>query len=92
MKLKLIQTGGFAGRSKYAEEDLSSHPAALQQELDQHFPGGNVQAKSNMTSQSRDAFQYFLEYKGIRIALNEEIKASPYIEDLLQRLKEQLHY
>jgi len=92
MKLKLIQTGGFAGKSKYAEEDLSLHPAQLQQELEQHFPMSIVQPTANKASQSRDAFEYFLEYKGIRVALTDDMKANPFIEDLLERLKDQLHY
>ena len=92
MKLKLIQTGGFAGKSKYAEEDLSLHPAQLQQELEQHFPTAVVQTTASKASPSRDEFEYFLEYKGVRIALTDDMKATPVIEDLLKRLKEQLHY
>jgi len=37
MKLTLIQSGGFTGKTKIAEEDLSNHPEELQQFIKQAF-------------------------------------------------------
>ncbi|SEB05421.1 hypothetical protein [Pedobacter hartonius] len=92
MILKLIQSGGFAGRSRFAEEDLSCHSLKLQEYLDSHFSALQGKMMSHLPPLQRDAFQYFVEYKGTRLPVDEKIKLEPEFAEILEMLKSKLHY
>jgi hypothetical protein len=92
MKLKLIQSGGFMGRSKFAEEDLSCHSGELQESLDKHFSEFKMRPITNDPPVQRDSTQYFVEYNGTRLPIDEEIKLKPELAEVLEKLKANLHY
>jgi len=92
MIVKLIQSGGFAGRSRFAEEDLSCHSPRLQEYLDNHFSSFQNSRMAHSPPLQRDTFQYFVEYKGTRLPVDEEIKLEPEFAEILEMLKSKLHY
>jgi hypothetical protein len=92
MKLKLIQGGGFLGKAKYAEEELSSHPEIVQEHLNELFSKSQNQPPSEQAAGSRDAFQYFVEYQGNRIPIGDKVTLTPEINDIVNKLKGELHY
>ncbi|MET1055533.1 MAG: hypothetical protein ABWY16_09510 [Pedobacter sp.] len=92
MKIKLIQSGGFAGKSKFAEEDLSGHPEQLQAYLDEQLSEFQNRDSATQMSSSRDTFSYSIEYKGIRMPVSDEAVLAPELTRILTKLKSNLHY
>jgi hypothetical protein len=92
MKLKLIQSGGFTGRSKFAEEDLSLYPGQLQSELDEHLASFQKNNGRSEKSSGRDVYKYYVEYKGVRFPVEEALFKSLQFSTLLNKLITQLHY
>lgn len=92
MKIKLIQSGGFIGKSKFAEEDLSGYPEQLHKDLDEHISVFQNRAIPAKKTPGRDTFQYFLEYNGTRVPVNENMFSAPQFSEMLARLKTKLHY
>lgn len=92
MILKLIQSGGFAGKTKFAEEELSSASTGLQEYLHKRFSEFPEEPAAGGPSAQRDAFQYFLEYNGTRLPLAEDTEMEPEFAAFLAQLKAKLHY
>ncbi|CAM3949940.1 hypothetical protein SAMN06265348_104104 [Pedobacter westerhofensis] len=92
MKLKLIQSGGFAGRSKSAEEELSSYPKQVQEYLDGQIAAFQSKAALAPQSADPDSFRYFIEYKGSRIPCDDQIGQLPELAEIIIQLKAKLHY
>lgn len=91
MKIKLIQSGGFMGRTKVAEEEAASYPPVLQQHLENIFAHAQESTEAASSDTSRDAFSYFVEYNGKLLPL-QAIKPTPEFDKLLDTLKGKLHY
>jgi hypothetical protein len=89
MKLKLVQTPGFVGRKKVAEEDLSQYSPSLQKHVADLF--SNSAAGIDNTSPVPDKEKLFLELDGKRLpvdtaASNKELK------NLIERMKDNLKF
>ena len=91
MKIKLIQAGGFMGRSKVAEEELTAYPTEVQQQLEETFSKAQQTPAAVPPSASRDAFHYLIVYKGKTIPL-EAIKMTPELSGIIGQLKAKLKY
>lgn len=91
MILKLIQSGGFLGRTKFAEEELSTFPKGIQDQINQLFSA--VENKYDISSSVRepDQLQYFLEYNNCRLPIS-STTISPELDALVHMLMQQLHY
>lgn len=92
MKLKLIQSGGFTGKTRYAEEDLSGQPKQLQEYLDKHIAAFQKDGNPAKKTVSRDTYNYFIEYKGIIMPLDDELFSTAEMSTILTQLKANLHY
>ena len=92
MLLRLIQAGGFAGKPKYAEIDISEYPADLQNELIEYLCNKPAEGSSTTQSVSRDAFKYIFQYENKQKEIGETLELSPALEQLFEQLKEDLHY
>lgn len=91
MMLKLIQSGGFIGRAKFAQEELSVYPKVLEDTVTALFDAfRNPEASEQETGQP-DQLLYFLEYDNNRIPIN-RVTLSPELQLIIDRLKKQLHY
>jgi hypothetical protein len=93
MQLKLIQSGGFTGRRKVAEEELSDHPEALKAQVEDIFsqptpPEGEGNEPGDL---NRDKPVYYVEYNGKSLPLD-NIPANQHLEKLIESMKEKLHY
>jgi hypothetical protein len=92
MKVKLIQSGGFIGRTKTAELELLDFKSINMDQLEktlinlQAIPVGEVENKV------RDGFVYSLEYNGIKVNLNERTNLPTDLSELVSHLKESLKY
>jgi hypothetical protein len=89
MKIKLIESGGFAGLRKVAEEDLSDHPEALKEHIENAF--AQPKPAVNANSAARDKEQLHLELDGKVLPLN-AIEESGELKELIQKLKSNLQY
>jgi hypothetical protein len=100
MKVKLIQAGGFMGRSKFAEEDLSDYDAEVKDHLDKvflktegapidHLPSGSNNRTSSLV---RDNLYYFIEYNGHRARIEDNASLPNELQRLFETLKERLEY
>ena len=89
MKVKLIQSGGFASVKKTAEADLTELPPSLQHKLQLLF----TQAKPAITTKSatRDKEQLFLELNG-KVVSVDILSLEKDLDDLIKKMKGQLHY
>ena len=88
MKLKLVQTPGFVGRKKVAEEDLSQYSPSFQKHVADLFTSA---AGTDNSPSAPDKEKLFLELDGKRLAVpssaaNEELK------NLIERMKENLKF
>lgn len=91
MKLTLIQTGGFTGKTKTAEEDLSNHPQELQQFIKQVFLQKTVKKDPVKEDLSRDKENYSLEYNDISLPLNTLAK-NENLDKLIKKMKSNLKF
>ncbi len=91
MKIKLIQSGGFMGRTKTAEEEVSFFSPEFQKFLENTFVHTPTDTSDTSPGASRDTFDYFLEYNGKALPLH-VIPPSPAFDQLLKSLKAKLHY
>jgi len=92
MKIRLIQSGGFIGKSKFAEEDLSGYPKQLHTDLDEHIAAFHDRAIPAKKQPGRDTYNYFLEYNGTRMPVDENMFSAPEFSAILALLKTKLHY
>jgi hypothetical protein len=92
MKVKLIQGGGFMGRTKSAEEDLSGYSPDLKQHLVNTLAKLQESATANTDSLKRDDFDYFIEYNGNRAKLSEDTELPKELHGLVDKLKNDLKY
>lgn len=90
MKVKLIQGGGFMGRTKSAEEDLSGYPLDVKQHLENAF--AKLQKSAANDSLKRDDLNYFIEYDGNRVQLSEGAELPKELHGLVDKLKNDLKY
>lgn len=90
MILKLIQSGGFLGRSKFAEKELSSFPKEIQDKISQLFSAENKYDTSSSVK-GPDQLQYFLEYNNCRLPII-STAVNPELETVINMLMQQLHY
>jgi hypothetical protein len=88
MKLKLIQAGGFAGKTKIAEEDLDLHATVLQEHLTELF---NRPLDAAPKSQARDKEQLFLEFGG-KVLPVQQLNPNSQLEKLIEQMSGQLRY
>src|SRR5258706_13948404 len=91
MKLTLIQSGGFTGKTKIAEEDLSDHPEALQQFVKQAFLQKPAKKDQTNPDMSRDKESYSLEYNGTNRPLDALTKNDD-LDRLIKKMKGNLKY
>jgi len=91
MKLTLIQSGGFAGKTKIAEEDLSNYPETLQQFVKHAFLQQPVKKEQAPPGMSRDKESYSLEYNGTSLPLNALVKNDD-LDKLIKKMKANLKY
>lgn len=89
MKLKLIRTAGFAGRTKTAETDLSHYPYDIQTCIEELFSKTEVATFSS--SPARDKETLLLEFDGKCIPM-EKIKPDDRLEKIVGQLLQELHY
>jgi hypothetical protein len=92
MKVKLIQGGGFMGRSKSAEEDLTEYSPDVKQHLEDTLEELQKSATANTDSAKRDDFNYFIEYNGNRAQLSEDTELPKELHGLVDKLKNDLKY
>jgi hypothetical protein len=92
MKVKLIQGGGFIGRTKSAEEDLSGYSLDVKQQLENALAKLQKSAAINIDSLKRDDFNYFIEYNGNRVQLSEDTELPKELHGLVDKLKNDLKY
>jgi len=92
MKLKLIQSGGFVGREKTAEEDISSHPPTVQQALTDFFDANATTETGNNAANSRDAFEYTVEYDNKIVPALQLTTQKPELKAIVDKLMGQLKY
>ena len=92
MKVKLIQGGGFMGRIKTAEEDISGYPSDVKQHLENVLAQLHELATANTDSLKRDDFNYFIEYNGNRAQLSEDTQLPKELHGLVDKLKNDLKY
>lgn len=88
MKLKLIQAGGFAGKTKTAEQDLDLHESILHQYLTELF---NQPAAETPKTQVRDKEQLFLEFEG-KVLPVQQLNSNPELKKLIAQMSDQLTY
>ena len=88
MKLKLVQTAGFVGRKKIAEEDLSQYPSALQKHVTDLF--SNTIAADNLPA-TPDKEKLFLEMDGKRLPV-QSLAANDEFKKLIETMKENLKF
>lgn len=91
MKLTLIQSGGFVGKPKIAEEDLSDHPEALQQHVKSIFSKKAIKTEQPTKDMSRDKETYSLEFNGTNLPLN-AVKMNDDLQKLITKMKGNLKY
>jgi hypothetical protein len=91
MVLKLIQSGGFTGRTKLAEEDLSAYPPSLEKEVELLFAAVQAEGDVLQANATRDQLHYFVEYNNRRLPVS-LINPSSVLSNIIERLKKQLHY
>ncbi len=89
MKIKLIESGGFTGRTRFAEEDISHHSKQLIGSIENAFYSEDIAAVD--IDPSRDKKKYFIEYNDRSLPV-ESIVASPELKALIEKLKKNLHY
>jgi hypothetical protein len=92
MKVKLIQGGGFMGRTKTAEEDLSEYSLDVKQHLENTVAKLQQSATANTDSEKRDDFDYFIEFNGNRAKLTEDAELPQELRSLVDKLKNDLKY
>lgn len=92
MKVKLIQGGGFMGRSKSAEEELSGYSDDLKQHLENTLAKLRGTPAARAASLKRDDFDYFIEYNGNRARLSEDTELPTELHSLVDKLKNDLKY
>lgn len=92
MKLKLIQSGGFVGREKTAEEDISSHPPLVMQALKDFFDAKDATGIDNNVTSSRDAFAYSVEYDNKIVPAKELTAQKPELKGIIDKLMGELKY
>lgn len=88
MKLKLIQTAGFAGKKKMAEEELDDYENVLQQHVTDLFQQELPPAPENSF---RDKEQMFLEFDGKVLPL-QQLSLNPQLEQLIEQMNGQLRF
>ena len=91
MVLKLIENGGFVGRSRSAELDMQTLSADEKQVLEDFF----LAKKDKSTSaggKGRDQFQYVIAYQGKSISLSEIPPANKLLAGIIENLMAQLQY
>jgi hypothetical protein len=88
MKLKLIHAGGFAGKTKTAEEDLDQHTTILQEHLTELF---NQPVEAAPKNQVRDKEQLFLEFDG-KVLPVQQLSPNSQLEKLIEQMSGQLRY
>lgn len=88
MKLKLIQAGGFTGKTKTAEEDLAQHESILQQHVTELF---NQPAEEAPKTQVRDKEQLFLEFEG-KVLPVQQLNPNSELKKLIAQMSNQLAY
>ncbi|RYY30222.1 MAG: hypothetical protein EOP41_01110 [Sphingobacteriaceae bacterium] len=86
MKLKLIQTGGFIGKTKVAEADLTKHEGILQDHVAELF---NQDPQPVPQNKIRDKEQLFLEFNGKVLPLY-QLELNPQLAKLIADLNGQL--
>ncbi len=89
MKLKLIESGGFAGLRKVAEEDLSEQPQELKAHIENTFaqPAPSV----NANPLARDKEQLHIEYEGKVLPVS-AIQSDSELAALIEKMKPNLKY
>ena len=90
MKLLLIETGGFLGKSKMAELDLNDMPKNRSNVIKQYFEEHKTVARPRQTKK-RDNYEYFWNYNNRMIPVNQEDLPDE-IEQLFLSMKENLAY
>lgn len=88
MKLKLIQTAGFAGKIKTAVEDLDKHEPVVQQQVTAMFKQPVLPAAKSLV---RDKEQLLLELNGEVLPVH-QLDLHPEIEKLIKHMSEQLSF
>jgi|GEM_PF-1755165 len=92
MKLRLIQTAGFAGRYKIAETELAEHSDEVKQCVSDVF---NDTTDDHAPSNARDKENLLLEFDGKSIPLYEvKVKPAfkPSLASLIQQMTDDLKY
>jgi hypothetical protein len=92
MIVKLIQGGGFMGRTKSAEEDLSGYPSDVKEHLENTLAQLQKSTTDNTDSAKRDDFNYFIEFNGNRVELSENSELPKELHGLVDKLKNDLKY
>jgi hypothetical protein len=91
MVLKLIEAGGFIGRSKSAELDVNALSPDEQKVIRDFF--SEKENKSTFSSgKSRDQFQYSIEFEGKSITLPEVPSENKMLSDIFEKLVDKLQY
>ena len=89
MKLKLVQTPGFVGRKKVAEEDLSQYSPSLQKHVADLFT--NSAAGAGDLPPVPDKEKLFLELDGKRLPVDAAV-ANEELKNLVERMRENLKF
>ena len=89
MKVKLIQSGGFAGIKKIAEAEISVLPQSVQQKLQILF--AQPEESNKTKSPLRDKEQLHLELNG-KVLDVDKLFFDKDLHDLVEKMKGQLHY
>jgi hypothetical protein len=92
MKVRLIQSGGFIGRTKTAELELSDFKAIDKDRFEKTLTNLDAVSLGETDSKVRDRFVYALEYNGTKVHLNEGINLPTDLIELINHLKESLKY
>jgi hypothetical protein len=91
MKITLIQSGGFTGKAKIAEEELSNYPEALQQLIKQAFLKKPLSKEPVSRDMSRDKESYSLELNGANLPLD-ALPRNDDLDELIRKMKSNLKY
>ena len=89
MKIKLIESGGFAGLTKVAEEDLSGQPQKIKEHLENAFAQPTPAADTN--SLARDKEQLHVEYNG-KVLPVAALPQDGELGALIEKMKSNLQY
>ncbi len=90
MTLKLIQAGGFTGKSKVSEENLENYGEGLKNQVENLFAQPSANAAPD-NSPARDKEKLYLQYNEKLIPVNESHLNSD-LKNLINKMKENLHY